>query len=87
MNQSQSQSQGPSAGPCYDEMLEADGTVRPAYAGYREWLDAQAPGLLKRKGIEAEAFFRRTGITFNVYGAADAEERLIPFDSVPRHTR
>jgi uncharacterized circularly permuted ATP-grasp superfamily protein len=70
--------------PCYDEMCEADGTVRPAYEGYRQWLDAQPAGLLKRKGIEAEAFFRRTGITFNVYGAADAEERLIPFDPVPR---
>ena len=81
----QSQSQGQSSSiPGYDEMLEADGSVRPAYAGYKQWLDAQAPGLLKRKGIEAEAFFRRTGITFNVYGAADAEERLIPFDSVPR---
>ncbi len=68
----------------YDEMLAPDGTVRPAYDGYRQWLDAQPPGLLKRKGIEAEAFFRRTGITFNVYGAADAEERLIPFDPVPR---
>jgi uncharacterized circularly permuted ATP-grasp superfamily protein len=65
-------------------MCQADGTVRPAYEGYRQWLDAQPPGLLKRKGIEAEAFFRRTGITFNVYGAADAEERLIPFDPVPR---
>ena len=30
------------------------------------------------------AFFRRTGITFNVYGEDDAEERLIPFDMVPR---
>ena len=68
----------------FDEMFAADGTVRPAYAGYREWLDAQPPGHLKRKGAEAEAFFRRTGITFNVYGAADAEERLIPFDPVPR---
>ncbi len=70
--------------PCFDEMREPDGTVRPAYAGYRAWLDAQAPGLLKRKGLEAEAFFRRTGITFNVYGATDGEERLIPFDPVPR---
>jgi uncharacterized circularly permuted ATP-grasp superfamily protein len=33
---------------------------------------------------EAEAFFRKTGITFNVYGSEDAEERLIPFDMVPR---
>ena len=60
--------------PCYDEMREPDGTVRPAYDGYRQWLEAQPPGLLKRKGVEAEAFFRRTGITFNVYGAADAED-------------
>ena len=29
-------------------------------------------------------FFRRTGITFNVYGQQDAQERLIPFDLVPR---
>jgi uncharacterized circularly permuted ATP-grasp superfamily protein len=25
-----------------------------------------------------------TGITFNVYGEDEAEERLIPFDIVPR---
>jgi hypothetical protein len=31
--------------------------------------------------------FRRTGITFNVYGANEAEERLIPFDIVPAHHR
>jgi uncharacterized circularly permuted ATP-grasp superfamily protein len=28
--------------------------------------------------------FRRIGITFAVYGEADAEERLIPFDLIPR---
>ena len=39
---------------------------------------------MRRKAREAESFFRRTGITFNVYGAADADERLIPFDIVPR---
>lgn len=68
----------------YDEMLNADGSVRPAYAGYCQWYDQQPPDLLRRKGSEAEAFFRRTGITFNVYGNEDAEERLIPFDMVPR---
>ncbi|WP_353229704.1 circularly permuted type 2 ATP-grasp protein [Novosphingobium sp.] len=70
--------------PAYDEMLDGDGAVRPGYEGYNQWLAAQPPGHLKRKRVEAEAFFRRTGITFNVYGAADAEERLIPFDPVPR---
>ncbi len=68
----------------YDEMLNADGSVRSAYAGYCEWYKEQPPDLLRRKGSEAEAFFRRTGITFNVYGSEDAEERLIPFDMVPR---
>ncbi|OYZ26344.1 MAG: hypothetical protein B7Y31_13635, partial [Novosphingobium sp. 16-62-11] len=68
----------------YDEMLNADGSVRPAYAGYCKWYDEQPPDLLRRKGSEAEAFFRRTGITFNVYGSEDAEERLIPFDLIPR---
>src|SRR5690606_20777792 len=39
------------------------------------------------KGISrsaSEAFFRRTGITFNVYGREEAAERLIPFDIIPR---
>ncbi len=70
--------------PCFDEMLDADGTVRPAYDGYRQWYDAQDPALLRRKNQEAESFFRRTGITFNVYGDDAGEERLIPFDMVPR---
>ena len=39
---------------------------------------------LRKKSTEAERFFRRTGITFNVYGQAEADERLIPCDIVPR---
>jgi uncharacterized circularly permuted ATP-grasp superfamily protein len=68
----------------FDEMLTPDGGVRGAYADYRDWFDAQDPALLKRKDGEAENFFRRTGITFNVYGDDAGEERLIPFDMVPR---
>ncbi|WP_156841536.1 circularly permuted type 2 ATP-grasp protein [Novosphingobium aquimarinum] len=70
--------------PKYDEMFNADGSVRPAYADYREWFDAQDSNWLKRQDAEAERFFRRVGITFNVYGEDDAEERLIPFDMIPR---
>jgi uncharacterized circularly permuted ATP-grasp superfamily protein len=68
----------------FDEMHAPDGTVRPAYRDYNQWLIKQDAALLRRKGAEAESFFRRTGITFNVYGSDDAEERLIPFDMVPR---
>ncbi|MEO0831159.1 MAG: circularly permuted type 2 ATP-grasp protein, partial [Pseudomonadota bacterium] len=39
---------------------------------------------LRAKQREADELFRLTGITFNVYGREEAEERLIPFDIVPR---
>ena len=68
----------------FDEMLTADGTVRAAYDGFCAWYNRQDPGLMRRKGQEAESFFRKTGITFNVYGDDAGEERLIPFDMIPR---
>ncbi|WP_126173502.1 circularly permuted type 2 ATP-grasp protein [Altericroceibacterium xinjiangense] len=73
------------SGPAnFDEMHEPDGTVRAPYREYARWLDEQDPGWARRKGFEAESVFRRTGITFNLYGGEEAEERLIPFDMVPR---
>jgi uncharacterized circularly permuted ATP-grasp superfamily protein len=68
----------------FDEMYAPDGSVREAYRDYAHWLGEQDNAGLRRKAGEAEGFFRRTGITFNVYGGGDAEERLIPFDMVPR---
>ena len=68
----------------FDEMRQGEGGVRPAYADYCAWFDQQPPELLRRKHKDAEGSFRRTGITFNVYGEDEAEERLIPFDMVPR---
>jgi uncharacterized circularly permuted ATP-grasp superfamily protein len=68
----------------YDEMLEGDGSVRSAYADFRQWYDGQDIDWLRRQDAEAERFFRRIGITFNVYGEDAGEERLIPFDMIPR---
>jgi uncharacterized circularly permuted ATP-grasp superfamily protein len=68
----------------FDEMFNAEGQIRPAYNEYCRWFDEQEPAWLKRKNREADDTFRRTGITFNVYGEDEAEERLIPFDMVPR---
>ena len=68
----------------FDEMHAPDGSVREPYREYDAWLSEQDRHWMRRKGSEAESFFRRTGITFNVYGEDDAEERLIPFDMVPR---
>jgi uncharacterized circularly permuted ATP-grasp superfamily protein len=49
-----------------------------------QWLQTQKIDDLKRKREDAEALFRRTGITFAVYGDDAATERLIPFDIIPR---
>ncbi len=68
----------------YDEMLYPDGTVRPAYTEFVDWYEKQDEAWLRRQDKEAESFFRRSGITFNVYSEKDAEERLIPFDMIPR---
>jgi uncharacterized circularly permuted ATP-grasp superfamily protein len=58
--------------------------VRPPYRAFAEWIGAQKLDDLKRKASEAESLFRRTGITFAVYGDDSAAERLIPFDIIPR---
>ena len=65
-------------------MLGSGEDVRPPYQDYKNWLDGEDVKRLHRKSAEAEAFFRKTGITFNVYGEDEADERLIPFDVVPR---
>jgi uncharacterized circularly permuted ATP-grasp superfamily protein len=72
------------AAQCFDEMHTADGCVRGGYESYCDWYHRQDPAMMRRKGLEAETFFRKTGITFNVYGDDAGEERLIPFDMVPR---
>ena len=68
----------------FDEMLLGLDGVRDPYAAYKTWFQQEDPARLTQKSKEAEAFFRRTGITFNVYGQAAAQERLIPFDLIPR---
>jgi len=68
----------------FDEMHAADGSVRPPYRGFAKLLDETPVERLKVMQEEADAFFRRLGITFLVYGEGGSAERLIPFDLVPR---
>jgi uncharacterized circularly permuted ATP-grasp superfamily protein len=68
----------------FDEMGGADGASRAPYAALARWLDEVPPDVLDYRRREAELLFRRIGITFAVYGEADAQERLIPFDVLPR---
>lgn len=67
----------------FDEMNAPAGPRGP-YRRYQQWLDQTDFKALQKKSRQAESFFRKTGITFNVYSDAQADERLIPFDLVPR---
>ncbi|WP_084419423.1 circularly permuted type 2 ATP-grasp protein [Henriciella litoralis] len=69
--------------PIYDEMFGHGDTPRGPYEDYHRWFEGEDRSRLRRKAGEAEQAFRRTGITFNVYGREEANERLIPFDIVP----
>jgi len=68
----------------FDEMLNYGGNVRQPYEFLKQWLDQQDPHKLLQKSDDAESVFRKTGITFAVYGDQEAGERLIPFDIIPR---
>src|SRR3990167_3564798 len=68
----------------FDEMTLKAGASRPGYQFLKQWLDSTPLDLLSLRRAEAELLFRRVGITFAVYGAAEAEERIIPFDIIPR---
>ena len=71
-------------GGFFNEMRTGGGDVRAAYADIADWLDQLPEGELARKSEEAELLFRRMGITFLVYGRQGSNERLIPFDVIPR---
>ena len=68
----------------FDEMWGHDDVLRSPYKNFHTWFDQEDPKRLRAKNREAEELFRLTGITFNVYGRSEAEERLIPFDIIPR---
>jgi uncharacterized circularly permuted ATP-grasp superfamily protein len=68
----------------YDEMRDVERAPRPPYAKVDQWLAATPASEIANRKREAEHFFRRIGITFNVYGDSQGAERIIPFDIIPR---
>ena len=75
----------------FDEMTDAQTSVRAHYSSFKTWLDTQGDDAIADKRTESELIFRRVGITFAVYGNLDdggngagGTERTIPFDIIPR---
>ena len=70
----------------FDELwgVSAGSTPRAGFEQLGEWLNDTPVAELARRQATAEAAFRSLGITFNVYGDEQANERIIPFDIIPR---
>lgn len=68
----------------FNEMLQDGGGIRGPYEAVSRLIEQTGIELLTQRKDEAEALFRRIGITFAVYGEGGDPERLIPFDVLPR---
>ena len=68
----------------FDEMFLADGRTRDGWAALRRTLDALSAEELAAIQERVTRSFSNEGITFTVYGDAEATERIIPIDCVPR---
>ena len=68
----------------YDELYASAGKPRPAAEALLSAAQNLGIDELLRRQRLAEAALLRKGITFNVYGHADAQEKIFPFDVLPR---
>ncbi len=71
-------------GGFYDEMFTADGTPRDGVGPIVDTINRLPPRDLKRRQRAAEFALLASGNTFNVYGAKEGAEKILPFDIIPR---
>ena len=69
------------------EMLRTAATDDPTIATLRARLDALPIGELRRRTGLAERDMMDRGVTFTVYSNAEAIDRILPFDLIPRVLR
>ncbi len=72
------------SGTFFDEMRSAGENVRSPYKIFSDWFETVPKEILQQKRQEAEILFQRLGITFSVYAEILQNERMIPFDIIPR---
>ncbi len=68
----------------FDELVDAQGAIRPYYRGVADKLAGLGPEELGHKLRSLELLFLKQGITFTVYGDEQGTERVFPFDPFPR---
>ena len=67
----------------YDEMLSADGGVRPHWQQFFDHLDAVAPDEMRERLEFVDRRILENGVTYNVYAAPDGADRPWALDPVP----
>lgn len=73
--------QPPSGG--YDEMLSADGTIRPGWEEFLRTFESMAPKSLNARWKSVRRLLRENGVTFNVHQSKDGLDRMWELDPFP----
>ena len=73
----------PRTNGAYDEMLAADGGLKPHYAGLIGTLEEFSPEELRLRWETCQRFVHEQGITYNVYGDPRGMERPWQLDLIP----
>lgn len=68
----------------YDELFGSKGRPRAAASPIVEQINALGGKELRRRQKAAEIALHQLGITFNVYGDKAGQEKILPFDIIPR---
>ncbi len=76
--------EGYKAGEFFDEMLDAQGELRPHYRKFQQLFNSLTAEEFAHKRQAVDLSFLRQGITFNVYGDSAGMEKIFPFDLLPR---
>jgi uncharacterized circularly permuted ATP-grasp superfamily protein len=71
-------------GSLFCELLRPGEAAHPALSLLRERLRGMPIEALRRRAADAERDLLERGITFTVYSDADAIDRILPFDLIPR---
>ena len=71
-------------GDYYDEVFVDKCCPRPGAEILTRAIDSLSDGQLSKRQAAAELSLLNMGITFNVYGDEDGEEKIWPFDIIPR---
>ncbi len=68
----------------FDEMIDANGQVRPPYQSVYDTFSQLPPDALAQRKQAADQALLQQGITFTVYGEDQGTERIFPYDLLPR---